>query len=65
MATVLRNVSTGVISIDAGGFISTINKSAERMLGLAAEKVLNQSYKKVLSPEQLALAKDFLEDLER
>ncbi|MDY7038901.1 MAG: HAMP domain-containing protein, partial [Thermodesulfobacteriota bacterium] len=29
MATVLRNVSTGVISVNGTGFISTINKSAE------------------------------------
>ncbi|MBW1858528.1 MAG: PAS domain-containing protein [Deltaproteobacteria bacterium] len=63
MATVLRNVSTGVISVDAGGFISTINKSAEKMLGLKAEEVLNRSYKKVLTPQQLALADDFIEDL--
>jgi two-component system nitrogen regulation sensor histidine kinase NtrY len=64
METVLRNVSTGVISLNASGFISTINKSAEKMLGLRAEQVLNRSYKKALSPEQLALAKAFLEDLE-
>jgi two-component system nitrogen regulation sensor histidine kinase NtrY len=64
METVLRNVSTGVISVDAGGFISTINKSAEKMLGLKAEEVLNRSYKKVLSPQQLALAEGFLENLE-
>jgi two-component system nitrogen regulation sensor histidine kinase NtrY len=64
MATVLRNVSTGVISLNVSGFISTINKSAERMLGLKAEDVLNQSYKKVLNPELLAVAEDFLEELE-
>jgi len=64
METVLKNVSTGVISINAVGFISTINKSAEKMLGLKAEQVLNRSYKKVLSPEYLGLAKDILEDLE-
>ena len=64
METVLKNVSTGVISVNAVGFISTINKSAEKMLGLKAEQVLNRSYKKVLSPEYLGLAKDILEDLE-
>ena len=64
METVLKNVSTGVISMDAGGFIYTINKSAEKMLGLKAEHVLNRSYKKILSPKQLELAKDFLEELE-
>ena len=64
METVLKNVSTGVISINAVGFISTINKSAEKMLGLKAEQVLNRSYKKVLSSEYLGLARDILEDLE-
>jgi two-component system nitrogen regulation sensor histidine kinase NtrY len=64
METVLRNVSTGVISVDAGGFITTINKSAEKMLGFKAEEVLNRSYKKVLTPQQLALADDFMEELE-
>jgi two-component system nitrogen regulation sensor histidine kinase NtrY len=64
METVLRNVSTGVISLDASNFISTINKSAEKMLGIKAEQVLNRSYKKILSPEYLELANDFLEDLE-
>ncbi|RLB83910.1 MAG: PAS domain-containing sensor histidine kinase [Deltaproteobacteria bacterium] len=64
METVLKNVSTGVISIDATGFISTINKSAEKMLGIKGEQVLNRSYKKVLSSEHLALARDLLEELE-
>jgi two-component system nitrogen regulation sensor histidine kinase NtrY len=64
MATVLRNVSTGVISIDAAGFISTINKSAEKMLGFKGEQVLNRSYKKILSPEHLELARGLLEKLE-
>ena len=64
METVLRNVSTGVISIDAAGFISTINKSAEKMLEFKGEQVLNQSYKRILSPEHLKLAGDLLEKLE-
>lgn len=64
METVLQNVSTGVISLDAGGFFTTINKSAQKMLGLKGEQSLRQSYKKVLKPEHLPLAKDFLEELE-
>jgi two-component system nitrogen regulation sensor histidine kinase NtrY len=64
METVLRNVSTGVISIDAAGFISTINKSAEKMLEFKGEQVLNQSYKKILSPKHLELARDLLDKLE-
>lgn len=64
METVLRNVSTGVISIDATGFISTINTSAERMLKFDTERVLNRSYKKVLSPEHLRLADQLLNELQ-
>ncbi|HID31124.1 MAG TPA: HAMP domain-containing protein, partial [Desulfobacterales bacterium] len=64
MATVLRNVSTGVVSVNGTGFISTISKSAEEMLGLKGEQVLNRSYKKVLSPEHLELAGELLEELE-
>ncbi len=64
METVLRNVSTGVISIDAAGFISTVNKSAEKMLGFKGEQVLNRSYKKILSAEYLELSRDLLEEVE-
>jgi two-component system nitrogen regulation sensor histidine kinase NtrY len=65
MEAVLRNVSTGVISLDTRGFFATINKSAEKMLGLKAKELLSRSYKKVLGPEHLALAEDLLEELER
>ncbi|NVM57117.1 MAG: HAMP domain-containing protein [Desulfobacterales bacterium] len=64
METVLRNVSTGVISLDAGGFFTTINKSAENMLGLQGEQILNRSYKRLLKPEHLALARFLVEELE-
>jgi two-component system nitrogen regulation sensor histidine kinase NtrY len=57
-------VSTGVISLDARGFFTTINKSAQKMLGLKGDQFLRRSYKKVLKPEHLPLAKDFLEELE-
>lgn len=64
METVLQNVSTGVISLDARGFFTTINKAAQKMLGLKGDQFLRRSYKKVLKSEHLPLAKDFLEELE-
>ena len=64
METVLQNVSAGVISLDARGFHTTINKSAEKMLGFKAKQFLNRHYKSVLGPEYLALANDILEELE-
>jgi len=63
METVLRNMSTGVISLNSRGFFTTINKSAEKMLGMEAKQLLNHNYKKVLSPEYLEVAEDLLEDL--
>jgi len=64
METVLQNVSTGVISLDARRFFTTINKSAQKMFGLQGDQFLRRSYKKVLKPEHLPLAEDFLEQLE-
>ena len=49
MEIVLKNVSAGVITLDDGGFISTINKSAEKMLNLKSENIIKKSYKKILS----------------
>ncbi len=43
MEVVLRDVGTGVISLDAAGRIRTINRSAEKILGIHAETVLGES----------------------
>lgn len=64
MEIVLKNVSAGVITLDAGGFISTMNKSAEKMLNLKSEDIVKKSYKKLLSGQLLDLAKDVMEQLE-
>ncbi|MBN1930313.1 MAG: PAS domain S-box protein [Desulfobacterales bacterium] len=63
MEIVLRNISAGVISLDSSGFITTINKSAEKMLSLNAEKILNNSYKKLLNGPYLKLAEEIMENL--
>ncbi|MCK5784483.1 MAG: HAMP domain-containing protein, partial [Desulfobacterales bacterium] len=49
MEIVLINVSAGVITLDAGGFITTMNKSAERLIHLPSIDIINKSYKKVLN----------------
>ncbi|MBF0398336.1 MAG: HAMP domain-containing protein, partial [Desulfobacterales bacterium] len=58
MEIVLKNVSAGVISIDSNGFVSTINKAAEKMLNIKAEVVLNKIYKNILAAQHLDLAKE-------
>ena len=63
MEIVLKNVSAGVITLDAGGFISTMNKSAEKMLNLKSEDIIKKSYKKILSGEMLDLAEEVMEQL--
>ena len=40
---VLKSVSAGVVTLDADGMVSTINKSAEKMLGIKSEEVLQKS----------------------
>jgi len=63
MEIVLENVSTGVITLDAGGFITTINKSAEKMLDLKSDEIINKSYKKLLDKPLLNLAEEVMENL--
>jgi two-component system nitrogen regulation sensor histidine kinase NtrY len=63
MEIVLKNVSAGVITLGANGFITTINKSAEKMLNLNSEDILNKSYKKLLKGQYLNAAIELIENL--
>lgn len=63
MEIVLRNVSAGVVAIDAHDRIQSVNKSIERMLRLNTGKILNRNYREVLRPEHLQIADNFLEAL--
>jgi two-component system nitrogen regulation sensor histidine kinase NtrY len=62
MEIVLANVAAGVISADAHGKILTINKSAERMLGIRAGEIIGKGYKEVLSKDYCKIVDDFLGD---
>jgi len=46
--TVLDNINTGVIALDAAGVITTINPSAREMLGLRDKDPVGQPYRLVL-----------------
>ena len=61
MEIVLKNVSAGVITLDAEGTITTFNKAAEQMLNLRADEILNKSYQEVLSGPHLKMAQDIME----
>lgn len=60
---VLKNVSAGVITLDARGVVTTINTSAEKMLDLLAGDILNKSYKVVLTGPRLRLAEEIMANL--
>ncbi|MFQ6083066.1 MAG: PAS domain-containing sensor histidine kinase [Candidatus Aminicenantia bacterium] len=47
--TVLNNVSTGVITLDARGIISTINPAAINMLGLGDNNPVGKNYRVLLN----------------
>jgi len=63
MEIVLKNISAGVISIDAHGTISTMNKAAEKMLNLNAEDIIDRRYSDLLGGHYLDLANDVLQEL--
>jgi two-component system, NtrC family, nitrogen regulation sensor histidine kinase NtrY len=60
MEIVLKNVSAGVITLDAAGMITTFNKSAERMLNLRAVDILNKNVNALLSGDRLRLAREIM-----
>jgi two-component system nitrogen regulation sensor histidine kinase NtrY len=63
MEVVLKSVSTGVVTLDADGIISTMNKSAEKMLNLKSEQIVNKSYKNLLNGPFLELANEIMDNL--
>jgi len=63
METVLNNVTAGVISADRTGIITTINKSAERLLNIKASEVFGRNFREVLSPTHLDIVKEMLRNL--
>ncbi|MFQ6109082.1 MAG: PAS domain-containing protein, partial [Candidatus Aminicenantales bacterium] len=50
--TILNNITTGVITLNAQGIITTINPSARAMLGLQEKDLIGTKYNDVLSQEK-------------
>ena len=63
MEIVLKNVSTGVISLDARGFVTTVSKSAEQMLQIRSRDIATRNWQKLLFGEHLTLAREIMEKL--
>ena len=60
---VLKSVSAGVVTLDAEGMVSSINKSAEKMLNLKSEKILNSNFQDLFKLQQIDLANEIMENL--
>jgi two-component system nitrogen regulation sensor histidine kinase NtrY len=63
METVVENVAAGVISFDKQGLITTVNKSAEKMLDLRADEILGKNYRKVLQPEYRKITRALIQEI--
>ena len=63
MEFVLKSVSAGVVTLEANGMVSTINKSAEKMLGVRAEEVLGKSFDTILTVQNKDLAEEIMGNL--
>ncbi len=64
MEIVLQNVSAGVITVDAGGIITTVNTAAANMLSLKSEEILSQDYRQLLSGNLLKMSQEIMEQLD-
>ena len=63
MEIILKNVAAGVISMDEKGDVSTINTSAEQMLGIKGEAALEKNLSEVLPKEYVGEIERLLGDL--
>ncbi|MCK4501414.1 MAG: HAMP domain-containing protein [Desulfuromonadales bacterium] len=63
MEIVLANVTAGVISIDSQGQITTINKSAENLLGLKTTSILGKNFRDAIGPDYLPMIKEILKEM--
>jgi len=63
MEIVLSNVTAGVISVNKQGVITTINKSAEKLLRLTTSNIIGNNFREVVGSDYLPVIKGFLRDL--
>jgi two-component system nitrogen regulation sensor histidine kinase NtrY len=62
--TILQNVPAGVISFDAQGNVTSINKFAEDLLHIDKDNYLHQDFRTTLMPNHRVIVEKFLQELE-
>jgi len=63
MAIILANVTAGIISVDRFGRLTTVNKSAEKLLRFQADEVIGKDFREVVPISYLPTIKGLLKDL--
>jgi len=63
MEIVLKTVSAGVVTLDAAGKVSTMNKSAEKMLNLKAESIIGKNLNNLVQVIHRDFAGDVMDSL--
>lgn len=58
MEIILKNVTAGVISVDRQGNLTTINKSAEKLLRIKTGKIMGKNIREVITHAHLPLIKE-------
>jgi two-component system nitrogen regulation sensor histidine kinase NtrY len=59
----LANIAAGVVSLDPAGKITTWNKAAEKMLGVAAANAVGKPYQEIFRAEPLRAIHDIVESV--
>ena len=62
--TILQNVPAGVISFDANGKVTSINKFAEDLLHINKNDYLHKDFHTTLMPDHRVIVEKFLQELE-
>ncbi len=60
--TILENINTGVIALDRGGRVTTINRAAEKIFSLTAETALGGNYRDIFHPELIQKIRQYLKE---
>jgi len=63
METILRHITAGVISTNSQGVVTTVNKSAERLLQINTSDVIGRNFRELLRLPQLDLMKEMLRNI--
>ncbi len=65
MEILLQNVPAGVISMDKGGHVTTVNRFAEELLDVSREEILFKDYRAVMRPAHARILEEFFAELDR